>query len=283
MDSETQIKNSFKNELAILFFISVGVFLFILFFQPFPLDNLDYNERLLYVTGFGGIIFLWGCIVLVFTPVFIPKWFKSSEQEIGPSFILSIVLLIITVTSFAFYIRYVGKTYLSLYIMFKTALVCLLPVIILIILYKNKSLERIIEILQIQNNLYLLKIKEFEISGEDEKIDIFSENKADKLSLRYRNIVSIKSADNYIEIYYLEKDMVEKKLLRNTLKNIELELAHRKSFIRCHRTSIINVLYIEKLVRNYSGYSLKMSCFDDEIPVSRQYLMQVKEAINSFE
>lgn len=283
MDSETQIKKSFKNELVILFFISVGVFLFILFFQPFPLDKLDYNERLLYVTGFGGITFLWGYIVIVFTTVLSPKWFKKSKQESGPSFILSVILLVLTVTSFAFYIRYVGKTYMSLYIMFKTVLVCLLPVIILVILYKNKSLERIIEILQIQNKLYLLKIKEYELSGEDEKVDIYSDNKTDKLSLKYRNLVSIKSADNYIEIYFMEKDQVEKKLLRNTLKNIEEELAHRKSFIRCHRTSIINVLYIDKLVKSYSGYSLKMSCFEDEIPVSRQYLMQVKEAISSFE
>ncbi len=167
--------------------------------------------------------------------------------------------------------------------MFKTLLVCLLPVIILAILYKNKSLERIIEILQIQNKLYLLKIKEYELSAEDEKLDIYSDNKTDKLSLKYRNLVLIKSADNYIEIYFLENDQVEKKLLRNTLKNIEEELAHRKSFIRCHRTSIINVFYIDKLVKSYSGYSLKMSCFEDEIPVSRKYLMQVKEAISSFE
>lgn len=283
MESETQIKKSFKNELAILLFISAGVFLFILFFQPFPLDNLDYNERLLYVTGFGGIIFLWGCIIFVFTPVLIPKWFKISEQASSTSFILGIILLVLTATSFTFYIRYVGKTELSLYIIFKTVLVCLLPLIILIILYKNKSLERAFEALQIQNKIFSLKIKEYEISGEDEQIEIYSDNKTDKLSLKYRNLVSIKSADNYIEIYYQEKDQIEKKLLRNTLKNIEEQLAHRPSFIRCHRTSIVNALYIDKLVRTPGGYSLKMSCFDEEIPVSRPYLMQVKEAINSFE
>lgn len=284
MNNQTkQIRNSFKNELGRLFFISVGVFLFILFFQPFPLNLLDYNERLLYVTGFGFITFILNCLVLIIVPVTIPKWFKISEWESGPPFMLSLILLILTATAFAFYIRYVGKTQLSLYIIFKIVLVCLLPIIILVILYKNKSLERIIEVLQIQNKLYFLKIKEYEISNEDEKIDIFSDNKTDKLSIKYRNIISIKSADNYIEIFYLEKDQLEKKLIRNTLKNIEVQLAQRKSFIRCHRTSIVNALYIEKLVRSYSGYSLKMSCFDEEVPVSRQYLMQVKEAITAFE
>ena len=39
-----------------------------------------------------------------------------------------------------------------------------------------------------------------------------------------KNIISIKSADNYIEIYYLENVKVEKKLVRSTLKsNIKIE------------------------------------------------------------
>ena len=271
-----QILNSFKNELSRLFFISFGIFLFILFFQPFPLEMLDYNNRLLYVTGFGVITFLLACIILILIPLLIPKWFKISEWESGLPFILNLLLLTSTSTAFAFYIRYVGMVSLTLYIMFKVVLVCLLPLIILIILYKNKSLERGISILKEQNKNFILKIREYE-KIEEEEIEIISENKSDKLILKYKNIVSIKSADNYIEIYYLESDLVEKKLIRNTLKNIESQLAHQKSFIRCHRTRIINVMYIDELVRTYNGYSLKMSCFEEGIPVSRQYLMQVKE------
>lgn len=272
-----------RNELTHLFYISVGIFLFILFFQPFPLDMLTENNRLLYVTGFGVISFLIASLVLIFLPVVIPKLFKFCERESDRQFILNSVLWILTATAFAFYIRYVGRVHLSLYIMFKVSLVCLLPVIILNILYKNKSLENLIDVLQNQNKSYALQIKEYEISGEDEQIDVFSENKTDKISLKYRNLVLIKSADNYIEIYYLEKDQLEKKLIRNTLKNIEVLLDQRRSFIRCHRTSIVNTLYIDKLVRTYSGHSLKMSCLDEEIPVSRQYLMQVKESITAFE
>ena len=273
-----QILNSFKNELSRLLFICFGVFLFILFFQPFPLEMLDYNNRLLYVTGFGVITFLLACIIFILIPLLIPKWFKISEWESGPPFILNLLLLASTSAAFAFFIRYVGMVSLTFYIMFKVVLVCLLPLIILIILYKNKSLERGISILKEQNKNYILKIREYEKIGEDEEIEIISDNKSDNLTLKYKDIISIKSADNYIEIYYLESDLVEKKLIRNTLKNIESQLANQRSFIRCHRTRIINVMYIDELVRTYNGYSLKMSCFEEEIPVSRQYLMQVKEA-----
>ena len=71
----------------------------------------------------------------------------------------------------------------------------------------------------------------------------------------------------------MENNLVKKKLIRSTLRNIESQLADQRNFIRCHRTSIVNTMHIDKLVRSYSGYSLVTSCLDEQIPVSRQYLM----------
>jgi hypothetical protein len=272
--------HSLKDELGRLFFIGIGVFLFILFFQPFPLAMLDYNSRLLFVTGFGGITFFSECLVFILLPVLLPKWFKISEWESGPPVLLSLLLLVLTATAFAFYIRFVGRVEISLYIMFKVILVCLIPGIILIILYKNKSLERIILVLQEQNKYYLEQISESDKSSVDEEIDIVSDNKSDKLTVKYRDIILIKSADNYIEVYYLEEGLAVKKLLRNTLKNIELQLASRKCFMRCHRTCIVNTMFIEKLVRGYGGYSLKINELDEKISVSRPYLIKMKESLS---
>jgi len=277
---KTQIKSSLKDEIGRLFLLGVGVFLFILFFQPFPLEQLDFNNRLLYVTGFGAITFFVSFVILVAMPLLTPKWFRISEWESGPPILLTLLLLVFTVAAFAFFIRYVGKTPLSLYIMFKVILVCLLPLIILIILYKNKSLADVIETLQEQNEYYLSRIGEYEEIGGEEEIDIISANNSDRLTIKIKNIVSVKSADNYIEIFYLENDLVEKKLIRNTLKNIETQLANRTSFIRCHRTSIVNTKYIEKLESTYSGNNLRMSCYEEMIPVSRQYLRSVREALS---
>jgi LytTr DNA-binding domain-containing protein len=272
--------SSLKEESGRLFMISFGVFLFILFFQPFPLEMLTYDNRLLYVAGFGGITFFSACIILILLPFSNAKWFKTSDWESGPPLILSIFLLILNATAFGFYIRFVGKSPLSLYIMFKVVLVCLLPVLILVILYKNKSLERVIVFLQKQNKSYITKIREIEKNGEDKQIAIYSGNKAEKLSLKYKDIIFIKSADNYIEVHYLENSSVEKKLIRNTLKDIESQFTHHSNFIRCHRTSIVNMAFAEKLTRNYSGYNLKLRKLQNEIPVSRQYLIIVKEILS---
>jgi len=281
MKQKRHKEDSFKHELTRIFFIAVGVFLFILFFQPFPLDSLNYDNRLLYVTGFGGIIFLFTFLILVLIPHLLPKWFKLATRESGTPMLLIVILLIVTMVANTFYIRYVGNTDLSLYILFKTFLVSLLPVIILNILFKNRSLESIIEVLQDHIRLYQSRISELEYNGMEEEIDIYSDTKSDKITLKYKDIVSVQSADNYIEIQYLEKEVVEKKLIRNTLKNIEIQLVKRPEFIRCHRTSIVNMLHVDRLVRTYNGYSLKMKHLEHEIPVSRQYLVLIRDAITN--
>ncbi len=267
--------------MARLFILSFAVFLFILFFQPFPLGMLDYNNRLLYVTGFGAIYFLLAWLILILLPLAIPKWLNVNEWESGPPIVIVLLLLSITTTAFAFYIRYVGKAPLSLYIVFKMVLVCLLPIIIHKLLYKVKTMEIAIHLLKEQNKSYSSKMAEDEKIKGEEEFEILSENKSEKLILKFKNIVFVKSADNYIEVYYLNSDVVEKKLVRNTLKSIESQLALQKRFIRCHRTRIVNIMYIDKVLRDFSGYYLKMSCFDEKIPVSRQFLMQLKEAISN--
>ena len=271
-----------KEESLRLFFIGFGVFLFILFFQPFPLESLSYNNRLLYVTGFGLISFFFQFLVLVLIPIIFPEKFKKTERESYSSYILGFAYILLSGVAFAFYIRYVGKTHLSLYVLFKIFLVCLFPMIILMILHKNKFLISIIEVLRKQNKLYLSKLGEYEKIVDEEELELASTNKSDQLVLKYKHLISVKSADNYIEVTYLKNGEVENRLLRSTLKNIENQLSGRSYFIKCHRTHIVNVMFVEKIVRSSGGYSLKMSCFEQSIPISRQYFIPVKEAVSFY-
>ncbi|MFP4023103.1 MAG: LytTR family transcriptional regulator DNA-binding domain-containing protein [Thiohalospira sp.] len=280
-NSESPSTSLFKEELGRIFVISIGVFLFVLFFQPFPLETLDYNNRLLYVAGFGGITFLISVIILVALPLLLPKWFKTSEWESGPPFVLNILLLILSATAFAFYIRFVGKSTLSLYVIFKMFLVCLIPIIILVILYKNKSQERMIELLREQNKAFVLKINEYEKNSGQKEIEIFSSSKTDSLKIQPGNIITVQSADNYTEIYYFENDIPDKKIIRNTLKNVESQLFSYKHIIRCHRTTLVNIHFVNKISRDYSGYYLKIKGLDKKLSVSRQYVTTLRNAIST--
>src|SRR5690606_22930357 len=54
----------------------------------------------------------------------------------------------------------------------------------------------------------------------DNMIVITSENQKEKFQLKAENLLIIKSADNYVEIYYRSMGKVSKHLLRKSLKNI---------------------------------------------------------------
>jgi hypothetical protein len=59
----THLIRLLNNELGLFLSISFGVFLFVYFFEPFPLDHFDFNYRLLFVAGLSGIVFLFMMIV----------------------------------------------------------------------------------------------------------------------------------------------------------------------------------------------------------------------------
>lgn len=267
----------FKLEFRQLFYTSFGVFLFILFFQPFPLEALSHENRLLYVFGFFGITFILAAFILVFLPIILHNIKKSSITETEPASALYIILVLVCVTAYTFYIRYVGKTHLNLYLLFRITLVCLIPVILLSIVYKNKSLQQRISFYQ-QHMLELTKkLSHYKDVSGDHKIELFSSNKADKLQVKINQIIYIKSADNYIEIHYIEHDELKSKLLRNTLKAIEYQLLEQGIIFRCHRTCLVNKLYIKQLKSSYKGYSLQIQYFDSPLPVAKQYVATIKD------
>jgi hypothetical protein len=222
-----------------------------------------------------------GFIFFILAPVLMPVLLKTIEVEDRPPYLLVFLYFALTSTAFAFYIRYVGDAELSFYLMFKVGLVCFLAVSMLLVFYEFRSLRREISTLQDSNKYYLSRIGEIENVGKNEEIEILTDSKSGNLRITYASIVFIRSADNYIEIYFRNEDRIEKKLIRSTLKNIESQLALKRQFIRCHRTCIVNTMHIEKLQRNYSGYNLKLNLYEDTIPVSRQYLMQVKDSISA--
>jgi DNA-binding LytR/AlgR family response regulator len=108
-----------------------------------------------------------------------------------------------------------------------------------------------------------------------------SDTQTDKLELLPDDIMMIKSADNYVDIYYKSDEKVEHRLLRNTLKNMQQALNEHADFRRCHRTCIVNTSYVVNLTNSYKGHRLKMLDMDEEIPVSRQYLLGIKDVLDA--
>jgi hypothetical protein len=268
-----------KYDLKVLFSIGLGVFLFILFFQPFELNQLTFNNKLLFFAGFAAIAFIVMVFFHILLPFIWPKFFKKGSWESDPVYLISFLIWIFSSVASAFYMRFVGSTEITMYLMFKIIIICIAPAVALQIYNYNQSLRH--QIHQLHENLTFVRsqLSKFEKEPGAVNIELFSENKADKIMLRSADLVLVRSADNYTEIVYKENEQFKKKLIRNTLRNIEDMLGYYPGFIRCHRTCIVNKDYIERQVRNYSGQKIILKGYDTEIPVSRQYQLLVKEAL----
>jgi DNA-binding LytR/AlgR family response regulator len=259
--------------------IAIGVFLFILFFQPLSLDRTNVESYILTVAGFAGITFL----VISLVKIIIPAAFKGAivleRWNLKKEVILMLLIWILNSVAFSFYLAYVGKVPLSMYLAFRIVLICLaLPVLIMLV----------DEIYNLRNQVFAVHQRISEL--EDQKLsdnnktvpslELLSENRSEKLGLDLSDLLLVRSAENYVEVLYFENQSVQKKLLRATMLSIEAQLRPFKKMVRCHRTCIVNTGLVEKLQRTARGIRLRISGYDEEIPVSRQYLLSVKAALD---
>ena len=79
------------------------------------------------------------------------------------------------------------------------------------------------------------QIEKYEEDYLNKSVEFISENITENFSLLIAEVVLIRSADNYVEIVYKEGDTFKKKLIRNTMKNIEQQIKQYSNFLRCHR------------------------------------------------
>lgn len=267
-----------KDELGLFLSIGFSVFLFVLFFQPFPFAGQDFNNRLLIVAGLGGIIFFFIVIVRTLMP-----WLTNRDPEkkepLFPAFFNGFLLLVLSSVAFVFYIRFVGSVNITFHITFKAIIICLTPPVILSLYDTFSELKIYNDLLITEKKIIQKKIEKYEEDLLNKSIEFVSENVSENLTLLVGEVAYIKSADNYVEIVYNEVDIFKKKLLRNTLRNIEIQLKPYTNFVRCHRTSIVNVHFIDKLNKNTNNHWLTIKSYDEELPVSRQYLLKVKESL----
>lgn len=273
------INEAVKYKLKLFAAVSIGLFLFILFFQPYGEIGFDYNNRILFIAGLGGISYLFLSIFHIFFPNIFPKKFKSSDYQIKQNILANSLVCTFSSVAFVFYIHYVGGLDISIYLVFKIILTSIAPVAIAMVIYENYILKQITIAKEQKTEAETSPTNE--TSAMEKVVTFFSDNLSEKIEIQLNKLILMKSADNYVCLFFKENETIKKKLIRNTLKTLEKQLKKYHNYIRCHRSYIVNKTYIDTLINSAKGYKLKMIDFKDDIPVSRQYLLQTKEAINT--
>ena len=103
-----------------------------------------------------------------------------------------------------------------------------------------------------------------------------------RFSVKMENLLYLEASDNYVSIYYLNQQNVNRFMLRTTLKNIEEEMSSR-DLVRCHRSYMVNCEKVRVIRREKDGVRLELdlpSAID--IPVTKTYLENVMKAFSHY-
>lgn len=258
--------------------VSLGLFLFLLFFQPLNPATAIFDKKLLILTAFGGITFLLLVLLRIIIPSFSPGIFNTQKWNLKKEILLHVIFVVLNSVAYTFFAAYVGKIEITFSQVVKIVLISLIPVLFIVVIYEYQFLKSRIKNLLNQNtgdlptenNSETAILIEFESENQEENFHLFPEQ-----------IILIKAASNYIEIVFKQKDKVSRRLIRNTLKNTEKQISNYPFLLRCHRSCIVNLNSIQKIHKSPEGLKLDLYDYPHEVNVSRQYILKLKEALNT--
>ena len=111
-------------------------------------------------------------------------------------------------------------------------------------------------------------LKENRETSKEEVILIRGHGNDIELRLNPQDLIYLKADGNYLEVFFYNRKVIQKKLIRSSLRSIA-EVLPRNSFIRCHKSFIINGNHIISVEGNARNLTLYLKNITMGIPVSR--------------
>ncbi len=244
--------------ISVVFFFSV---VFLNIFQPFNIARWYSDSgfiQFLRLSSYGFVI----AVVFLFTQFPLRQYYHISRFTVKSYILwLALEIALINLVYIFLYGNPVGNFMNDLGFSLKYTLMSIwLPYsfAILIVYYKNQREE--IEILKLKAN-----------NKPEKRLIIFKdENGKIKFSVLINDLLLIESTDNYVSVFYILNNKLQRKLLRNTLKNLEKMLGENE-MVRCHRSFMVNPSNVEFMQKEGKKLSIKIRHFDNPIPVSEKY------------
>ena len=219
--------------------------------------------------GFGLItLFLNGGLQLLLPSVF--KTFYNDEKwTLGKNiFVASITILLVSLGNFlwAFYMNFTSMSFVGLFTFLGyTVAVGIIPTSFIMLIEQSRLTKKYEEESTVLNEHLVHELT------KNESTSIVFRNEEGKVHLRIKEdeFLFCKSADNYIELFYVEGDDIKKELFRNSLKNIESDFSGSNNLMRVHRSYLVNIRKVKSVDGNARGLKLKLEDTLPEVPISR--------------
>jgi hypothetical protein len=269
--------NEKQNIVRLIFFTSLFALIFINIYSPFGADKWFNVTRFQFFT-FSSLIILTGVLVVVISRMIMYQIAKRQPILMWQYLLWILAEILSMACCYAVFEKFLLKDVRLLTDLVKissrnTALVLLLPYSVLWLYFswrdKKEQIERLADSQTFPANTRNM-------------IPFYDDKGILKFSVKKENLLYLESAENYVNICYINKDKVSKYLLRDTLKKIEETFAGTE-IIRCHRSYMVNFEKVKVIRRDRDGLKLG---FDNplvsDIPVSKTYVNPVMETFSKF-
>ena len=263
-----------KHNTKIIFFTSLGVFVFLFLFEPFDISTLPTKEKYYLMIGLAIVTFLTLSLNLLVIPSLFPNKFSSNGWNIKKEIFWNLWILFTILAGYFLLNNSLGVMKFGFSLVIKLVLTAVIPISALIIVNYNKILRSHLKLANELNR----KLKDNR--SIQEKIVYFnSDYQKDSLAIKVSQLLVIRSANNYIEVFWKEGETVKNQMVRCSMVNADETLKEYKFIFKCHRSFVVNINYIDKIEGNSLGYRLFIENINFPVPVSKNSVVKLKEVI----
>lgn len=268
----TPLYTNIKKNLIRYFWVGSFISLFLIIFQPFGLANAKIAYRYIYLSCYGIITFLIFSLVFIGLPRLFPKIIVEEKWVVWKQVLLLTTTLTLNLLacytfqawSFGWKMSFI-KFWRFLIMVLPMALFPCVMMAMLDYIYQLKKHQTVAN----NFNQQVQQVKPTPSKTSTTLLQLKDENDKLDFTLPLNQLVFIKAANNYVEVNYLENEQIKKHLLRNSIRNIENQLAY-PAIKRCHRSYLVNMDKAARITGNAQGYKIHFPfTVDFVVPVSR--------------
>jgi hypothetical protein len=266
-----------QNIIRLILFTALFALVFINAYSPFGADRWYNLTRLEFFT-YSSLTILIGVLVVVISRIMMYYVCKRHTINIWQYLLWIFAEILSMALTYALFEKLFLKDSRLFTDLLKnssrnTALVLLLPYSILWLYFswqdKKEQIERLADLPPFSEN-------------SRNMIPFYDDKGILKFSIKKENLLYLESAENYVNICYLNKGKVSKYLHRDTLKKIEENFSGTE-IIRCHRSYMVNFEKVKVIRKDRDGLKLE---FDNptvtDIPVSKTYVNTVMQTFSKY-
>lgn len=276
-----------QNIVKLVLFVVFFAFLFIIIFKPFN-SNKFLSISTDRFAAYASIIAAIGLGVLVISRLLMYIYCNKTGKSLTyTNYITWVVIEVISISLFCnLFAWLIGTRKLGYFDILPdtisyTSAILFLPYVITLLYFELQ-----------EKNIDLEKLKAMPMDtpantdsgntvndGKHTLINLSDDKGHLKLSVDIDNLFFIEAADNYVNIYYSNKDKISKFCLRNSLKNME---NMNPNLIRCHRSYMVNFSKVKVLRKEKEGLVIELDSKDiPDIPISKTYSEKIIQALSN--